>query len=102
MIDNPMTTGINHVNDQLSQLNFSGSNFVPSFISFLVMWIVKLIFMLLWPYGMIAVITSLIGELIFAAVDDMRGKAFFEQLPFILAIGIYFIVSSRRTMIDFC
>lgn len=92
IIDNPFSQPIKQIIDKIQHLNWEPVYSIPSGITFLALSMVFIIFILLWPYGLIPIITSFLWNLIEDNVKDIKYKNIFEAMPNTIAIGIYFLV----------
>jgi hypothetical protein len=50
------------------------------------------VFIILWPYGMIPIIATFIWRLIEDSSNEIKGKTFANAMPYTVAIGIYFLI----------
>ena len=92
MIKNPVSAGLAHVSKQFSELEFNPSGFVPSVLTAFVLLIILLLFIVLWPYGIVAIMEDLVRGLMHKARVDMKDIAIVARMPFAVALGVYFLV----------
>ncbi|MCJ7802341.1 MAG: hypothetical protein MUP82_08315 [Candidatus Marinimicrobia bacterium] len=90
---NQFSEPIKRINEKLKGLEWSGIYLFPSLIEGVALAIVMIIFIILWPYGILPIIVSFLWELIEENIREINGKPFSEAMPYTIAIGIYFIVS---------
>jgi hypothetical protein len=90
---NPLTLGIRQMLEQIEGLSFSAIDFIPSFIQFIVLGSILLLFLMLWPYGLAPVVAGALWKIILLSRFRMkfRTRTSFERMPYTVAIGIYFL-----------
>lgn len=91
-MENPLSVGLLTIGDHLKKLKFNGSIFLPSFLTGVVLILVGTIFIMLWPYGLVAVMESLIRGLMSDIREEMGGKSLINKMPLVVIIGFYFVV----------
>jgi hypothetical protein len=92
MIANPLTLGLGHVNRQMRQLEFTGALLLPSALTAVVLLVVGGLFLILWPYGLVAVMEDLVRGIMRTTRVEMSGLSLIAKTPFVVAIGLYFLV----------
>lgn len=92
MINNPLSEGISHISSQIKGLNFSSINAIPSFITLLPLCIAVLLMVILWPIGLFVPVEDLIRKIITETINKMEGKTIVQQTPYVISIGLYFLV----------
>jgi len=92
MLKNPMSVGISKVRDEFLRLDFHAQNFVPAVITAATLGMVIVCFIVLWPYGLVAVVEDLIRGIMADARDELRDLKAVEAMPFVVAIGLYFVI----------
>ena len=93
MLSNPMSTAISQLGKQFSSLEFTSSKFVPSIILAVILIVLITIFIILWPYGWVAVIEDTIRGLMRDAVNSIRtSEVGSVQLAFGFALVLYTVV----------
>jgi hypothetical protein len=92
MLKNPMSVGVSQVKQEFQRLDFHAQNFIPAVITAATLGLVILCFRILWPYGLVAVIEDLIRGIMAEARDELRDLSAVEAMPFVVAIGLYFVV----------
>ncbi|MFA9370119.1 MAG: hypothetical protein ACERIH_00205 [Labilibaculum antarcticum] len=90
--DNQFSEPIQRINKRIVNLNWKPVLLIPSTIEFFALTIVWIIFIVLWPYGLIPIIASFIWKLLEDSNNEMRGKIFSDAMPYTVAIGIYFLI----------
>jgi hypothetical protein len=92
MIPNPMTEGLAHVRRQLNGLKFEGALLLPGALTVVVLLIIAALFVVLWPYGLIAVMEDLVRGIMAKTRREMQRLSLVAKTPFVVAIGLYFVV----------
>jgi len=92
MKENPLTPALKQISYEIRRLDFHGARAIPSLITFVVLGLVFIIFILLWPYGLVPVVADSIWRLITSTQCEMRDKGLIEMMPYTVAIGVYFVV----------
>ncbi|MFC2166886.1 hypothetical protein ACFLQZ_02865 [Acidobacteriota bacterium] len=92
MIKNPLNDGISTSLKNLEELDFSFPNMIPSGIILVVLAIVLFILLILWPYGFFVVIEDHVRGFMRQARNDMKGKSLFAKTPFVVTLGVFFII----------
>ena len=92
MIANPLSEGLGHVKESFSSLQFKGVGCIPSTILALVLVIVGVILLLLWPYGIVAVVEDMIRQFMNRTRYEMGTVSNMARLPYLMALGLYFVV----------
>jgi len=90
MIKNPISEGISSIRNQYSQLNWEGGNAVPSAITCTIITIVLVFLVLLWPYGLFAVMEALLREIMQDTAQKMEHLTLIGKMPYVMALGLYF------------
>ena len=66
---------------------------IGSLIAALVLLLVLAVFVIIWPYGIVAMAHSILWQLIRDARENVQdAPGFGEQLPHAVALGVYFII----------
>ena len=91
MIKNPVSEGIGHMRKQLEILEWDGSKILPSAIMAVVICLVIALFVIVWLYGLFAVMEALIRELMGSTRSELKDKSFVQKTPYVVAMGIYSI-----------
>ena len=89
---NPISRGLTHIADKLSDLEFEGVNTIPSLITAIVLFVVGGLFLLLWPFGLISVVENMLRDLITDTHTEMEPVPAIEKTSYVIAIGLYVIV----------
>lgn len=91
--ENQFSEPIIRIIERLKRLEWTPIYILPSLIEGTALVLVFIIFIILWPYGIIPIIVSFLWELIEENVKEIDGKTFSIAMPYTIAIGIYFVVS---------
>ena len=92
IIENQFSEPINRIFQRIGSLNWKPVYLLPSAIEFFALSIVMIVFLILWPYGLIPIIATFIWRLIEDSVGEIKGKTFAYAMPYTVAIGIYFLI----------
>ena len=92
LIRNPISVGIKSVWRQFKTLEFSPVKFIPSLIMGTVLGLSIIILVVVWPYGLLAVIEDMLRRFIMTTSDEMVEKSLFEKVPYVITIGLYCLV----------
>jgi len=92
MIKNPLNDGTSSVIKNLKELDFSFPNIVPSCLILVILTSVLFILIILWPYGLFAVMEDLLRGFMRQARDDMEGKSLIAKTPFVVTLGFFFVI----------
>ncbi len=87
-----MSVALAHVWAELKALSFRGALFVPSLLTGAVLLIVAALMVVLWPYGLIAVMENLVRSLMADTRRQMSTRSVVGNMPFVITIGLFFIV----------
>jgi hypothetical protein len=90
--DNQFSEPIQRIYQKIRSLNWKPVFLIPSGIEFFALSLVMIVFIVLWPYGLIPIIATFIWGLIEDSSNEIRGKSFANAMPYTVAIGIYFII----------
>jgi len=90
--DNQFSEPIQRIFQRIGNLNWKPVYLLPSAIEFFALSIVMIVFIILWPYGIIPIITTFIWRLIEDSSNEIKGKTFANAMPYTVAIGIYSII----------
>lgn len=90
--ENQFSEPIHRIFKRIGDLNWKPVYLLPSIIEFLALSIVVIVFIILWPYGLIPIIATFIWRLIEDSVKEIKGKTFADAMPYTVAIGIYFLI----------
>lgn len=92
MIKNPLTEGMLHIKEQFSELEFTAKGFFPSILIGVILLVLIIIFVVLWPYGLFAVMEDFVRGFMRNTRDKMEDKSTIAKMPFVVALGLYFMV----------
>jgi|GEM_PF-4975677 len=90
--ENQFSEPIHRIFQRIGNLNWKPVYLLPSAIEFFALSIVMIVFIILWPYGLIPIIATFIWRLIEDSVKEIKGKTFANAMPYTVAIGIYFLI----------
>ena len=92
LTENQFTEPIQRVSKRINNLNWNPVYLIPSLIEFFALLVVLIVFCVLWPYGLCAIIATFIWSLIEDSNNEIKGKTFADAMPYTVAIGIYFLI----------
>ncbi len=89
---NQFSEPISRIIKHIKNLNWRPVFLIPSLIEFVALLIVMIIFIVLWPYGLIPIIAAFLFDLIEDSCTAIKDKTFASAMPYSIAIGIYFLL----------
>jgi hypothetical protein len=90
--ENPLTPAIGQTWEQLRSLEWHGSGAIAAAISASILSVVLALFVILWPYGVVVVVSSTIWQLVVETRAKITSSGLVGKMPFTVAIGLYFLV----------
>jgi len=92
MITNPLSEGIRHVAAQFDELEWGGSRFLPALFVAIVLVVTLLLLVVLWPYGLLAIVEDMLRQLMRETIENIRGESLAVTMGYTIAIGFFFVV----------
>jgi hypothetical protein len=89
---NPMSEALSHVWSELRGLTFRGALWIPSTLTAFVLLVVCVLLVVLWPYGLIAMMENLVRGLMADTGKQMASRSMVANMPFVITIGMFFLV----------
>ena len=90
-MENPFNKGIRLVLKQISNLEWTVSSFLPSLITGIVLLFALLVLYAMWIFGLLVMLQKLFTMLMVDTINEIKINAFYENIPYIIILGIYFI-----------
>ncbi len=92
MIANPLNDGIFHVYSEILNLEWTSYKCIPSFIIAIVLSITLLLLVILWPYGLFAIVEDMLRKMMIDTIDNIKGVQIAVAMGYTISLGFLFII----------